>query len=253
MANPRQFVKMARWSKIRHDAKMILLLCLVLGLIYPALDDGFDSIYPFVNGIVIGLIGGTIIFLLEFYVFNNSNRKLNFIPFIIVKVLTYSLVFTFLIISVVMVTRGIEYDYHGLSAMYNSPEFNHFLYHEDLQAILTYTLIFTLIIIFTKELSRKLGRDVLTNFITGKYYHPRREERIFMFLDLNDSTTIAENLNALEFHTFVNRFFKDISESILFTRGEIYQYVGDEVVISWTMKKGIKDANCIYTYLYAVQ
>lgn len=253
MANPKQFIKMARWNKIRRAAVMILFLCLVLGLIYPAFADGFGSIYPFINGILIGLIGGTIIFLFEFYIFRNSNRKLNFIPLVIVKGVTYTLVFTLLVISVVMVSRGIEYGYHGFSEMYYSPEFRHFLFEEDLQVILTYTLLFTLIILFTKEISRKLGRDVLSNFITGKYYHPQREERIFMFLDLNDSTTIAENISALEFHTFVNMFFKDISESILFTQGEIYQYVGDEVIISWTMKKGIRDANCIYTYLYALQ
>jgi len=156
MANPRQFIKMARWRKIRRAALMILLLCIGLGLIYPAYADGFDSIFPFINGILIGLIGGTIIFLFEFYVFWNSNRRLNFIPLIIVKVLTYSFVFVLLIISVLMISRGIQYDYHGFSEMVNNPEFKHFLFEEDLQIILTYTLLFTFIIIFTKEISRKL-------------------------------------------------------------------------------------------------
>lgn len=253
MANPKQIVKIARWARIRQAAIYILILCLTLGLIYPAFADGFSSVYPFVNGVFIGLFGGIIIFLLEYYVFHNSNKRLNFIPLVVVKVVTYSIVFTLLVITVVMISRGIQYNHHGFIEMYNGPEFRHFLYQEDLKVILSYTLLFTVIIIFTKEISKKLGREVLTNFITGKYYHPVREERIFMFLDLKDSTTIAENLNVLEFHNFVNRFFKDITESILFTKGEVYQYVGDEIVISWTMKKGIREANCIYMYLYALQ
>ena len=69
-----------------------------------------------------------------------------------------------------------------------------------------------------------------------------------MFLDLDDSTTIAEKLDDLKYHTFVNEFFKDITQSILFTKGEIYQYVGDEIVVSWNMKKGLANSNCVYIY-----
>ena len=253
MANPKEFKKIARFYRIRRAAVTIIILSLVLGLIYPALADGFNDIYPFINGILIGVLGGTIISMLEFYIFNEANKKINFISLVIIKVLTYSIVFTVLVLGIVMISRGFKYGYSSLSEMYHSKEFDHFLYNEDLTLILSYTFIFTILIIFFKEISRKLGREVLFNFITGKYYKPRKEERIFMFLDINDSTTIAENMNELEFHTFVNMFFKDISDAILFTRGKVYQYVGDEVIVSWSMLDGIKDANCVYAYLYALQ
>lgn len=253
MSNPKQLVKIARWYQVRQSGIMILFLCLFLGFIYPALADGFSSIYPFINGVLIGIIGGSIIFLFEFYIFHDSLKKIRFSLLVLMKVITYSVVFTILVITIILISRGIQYDYHSLHDMYYSPEFRHFLFKEDLQVILTYTFLFTLFIIFTKEISNKLGRDVLTNFITGKYYKPQREERIFMFLDLKDSTTIAEQLNGLEFHTFVNTFFKDISDSISFTKGEIYKYIGDEIVVSWSMKSGVRNANCVYTYLYALQ
>jgi len=36
-----------------------------------------------------------------------------------------------------------------------------------------------------------------------------------------------------------------LTEAILDTSGEIYQYVGDEVVVSWKVKNGLKNANCL--------
>ncbi len=45
------------------------------------------------------------------------------------------------------------------------------------------------------------------------------------------------------------RFLKDIFQqstaSILDTKGDIYQYVGDEIVISWKMPEGVGNANCL--------
>ena len=32
------------------------------------------------------------------------------------------------------------------------------------------------------------------------------------------------------------------------SRGEIYQYVGDEVVITWTVPRGIEDDNCVQCF-----
>ncbi|MBK7107553.1 MAG: hypothetical protein IPH62_19990 [Ignavibacteriae bacterium] len=45
---------------------------------------------------------------------------------------------------------------------------------------------------FMLQVRDKFGQGILWKFITGKYLHPRQEERIFMFLDLKSATTIAE-------------------------------------------------------------
>jgi len=44
------------------------------------------------------------------------------------------------------------------------------------------------------QFNTKFGEGNLFNMIRGKYQTPREEQRIFMFLDLNSSTTIAEKL-----------------------------------------------------------
>lgn len=66
-----------------------------------------------------------------------------------------------------------------------------------------------------------------------------------MFLDLNSSTAIAERLGDETYHGLLRDFFADITNPILENRGNIYQYVGDEVVVSWEYEEGIENATCI--------
>ncbi len=61
-------------------------------------------------------------------------------------------------------------------------------------------------------------------------------ERVFMFLDLKGSTAIAEKLGHVLYFELLNDFFSDIAEPIAKFNGEIYQYVGDEVVVSWNTR-----------------
>ena len=39
-----------------------------------------------------------------------------------------------------------------------------------------------------------------------------------------------------------------VTPGILINKGEIYHYVGDEIVISWPVKSGIENGNCINCY-----
>jgi len=103
-------------------------------------------------------------------------------------------------------------------------------------------VLLTLIMLNVNE---KYGPGVFAKLLMGRYHRPREEERIFMFVDLRSSTAIAERLGHIRFFDLLNDFYRDITNPIIYTSGEIYQYVGDEIVISWTMETGIADANCI--------
>jgi adenylate cyclase len=112
----------------------------------------------------------------------------------------------------------------------------------------TALLILTLVsfgINFVRQLNRMLGPGTLVNLLLGRYHRPVAEDRIFMFLDLNDSTAIAARLGPLRFNDFKNDFFHDIAEPVLETRGQIYQYVGDEAVVTWTVDHGLRQGNCL--------
>lgn len=98
------------------------------------------------------------------------------------------------------------------------------------------------------EISDRFGPGGFSGFLWGRYHHPKKETRIFMFLDIKDSTYIAEVLGHKSYFNFLNDFFSDITDSVIFTRGEIYQYVGDEVVVSWTLKNGLKNAHCLQCF-----
>lgn len=89
------------------------------------------------------------------------------------------------------------------------------------------------------------GSKTFTAFMLGKYFRPKREERVFMFMDLKSSTSIAEKLGEERYFQFLNDTFKLSTPAILASGGEIYQYVGDEMTVSWTTKAGFKKANCL--------
>ena len=70
-----------------------------------------------------------------------------------------------------------------------------------------------------------------------------------MFIDLRSSTTIAEKMNSKKFFGLLKEIYADITEPILTSQGEIYQYVGDEVVVTWPVEKGLAENNCFHCFL----
>lgn len=98
------------------------------------------------------------------------------------------------------------------------------------------------------QINSKFGPGVFWNILSGKYNTPKDELRIFMFLDLNSSTAIAESLGDKKYHQLLKDFFTDITNPILDNKGEIYQYVGDEVVLAWKYEDGIENSKCIQCF-----
>lgn len=91
-------------------------------------------------------------------------------------------------------------------------------------------LIITQIII---EVHDKYSPGVFFDILLGKYLKPKVEQRIVMFLDLKDSTPIAEKLGSVPYFKFIREFIYQISIALIEHDGIIYQYVGDEIVVSW--------------------
>ena len=95
---------------------------------------------------------------------------------------------------------------------------------------------------------RLVGGRVLLSLLSGHYHHPREEERIFLFLDLVGSTTLAEKLGALRFHRLLNDFFVDLAGPIRATGGEVNAYVGDEVIVTWPLRDPRRNRRCLECY-----
>jgi adenylate cyclase len=107
------------------------------------------------------------------------------------------------------------------------------------------TFLAALLFNFVAQVNRLLGRGVLIGLILGRYHRPRQEARIFLFVDLRSSTRIAEQLGNLRYHAFLKRFVDDVSTSATRHGGEVHRFVGDEVVLTWTERKGLENAACI--------
>jgi adenylate cyclase len=98
---------------------------------------------------------------------------------------------------------------------------------------------------FVLQMNRMIGTNVLGYFAAGVYRAPKAEERIFLFLDLQGSTQLAERLGSARYFELLRRFVDDLSDPVLEAEGEIYQYAGDEVVITWPIDVGVRAANCV--------
>ena len=104
------------------------------------------------------------------------------------------------------------------------------------------------LISFVRMVSQKFGPGILWNMFIGRYRNPREELRVFMFLDLKSSTTIAEKLGHIKFSRLIQNCFADLTPVISKHKVEIYQYVGDEAVLSWPLEKGLEANHCIHCY-----
>jgi adenylate cyclase len=98
-------------------------------------------------------------------------------------------------------------------------------------------IIYWMIIFFITQLiliiNEKYSPGVFMDILVGRYIHPKIEKRIVMFIDLKDSTPIAEKLGHSVYFEFIRDFIYRVSQAVIEFDGIIYQYVGDEVVCSW--------------------
>ncbi|MFC2088609.1 adenylate/guanylate cyclase domain-containing protein [Calditrichota bacterium] len=110
-------------------------------------------------------------------------------------------------------------------------------------------LVFSILLInFLLQVDRKFGPGNLIKMLFGEYHKPKEEKRIFLFLDLKSSTTIAEHLGHQSYSRFLQNCFHDITEIVIKYKAEVYQYVGDEVVLTWKINDGLESLNCIKAF-----
>ena len=90
---------------------------------------------------------------------------------------------------------------------------------------------------FILQTIKKFGHNNILHFLIGKYQTPVLEDRIFLFMDLTSSTTYAERLGNVKYSRLIQDCFDDINQLVEKFKAEIYQYVGDEVILTWKTNK----------------
>ena len=102
-----------------------------------------------------------------------------------------------------------------------------------------------LLLNFILQSIKNMGFYNLESFLTGKYHKPVIEDRTFLFLDLKSSTTHAEKLGHLIYSQMIKDCVQDINLLLNKYKAEVYQYVGDEIVLTWKTDVALKNLNFI--------
>lgn len=206
------------------------------GIIYQLVDVKYADHMGVIMGASLGFGFGII----ELFILSGLKKKflkLSLLQSIFIKAITYLIIiYTF---------SGVIGFIVGLSQGKEMEEFYLSLYSRQQFILIIYTLAVYILLSFYVQINLLLGKGVLLKFLLGKYRKPISEHRIFMFLDLKSSTTLAERLGLENYYALLNDFFHEISEPVRTTNAEIYQYIGDEVVFTWKTDVGLTNANCL--------
>jgi hypothetical protein len=134
--------------------------------------------------------------------------------------------------------------------LYPSPLSGHWL-ADQLPRILGIAFTLALFVGAIFEFRRMIGGRVLGSFLLGTYHRPRREQRIVMFLDIADSTALAEQLGEVRVHDLITSLFFDIDQPIADQDGDVHSYVGDEVIVTWPLSedpdRNAQSLRCFFT------
>ena len=110
--------------------------------------------------------------------------------------------------------------------------------------------------VFVFQVSQIVGPRTLEHLVFGRYHRPHLEDRFFLFVDIRGSTTLAERIGPIAVHRFLAAVFSVASDPIADHGGEIYQYVGDEMVVTWPVSAGRRDARplaCFFAIEAAIE
>ena len=198
----------------------------------------FDFISSFYLALTIGplmgIVSGAAQILTEERIYKRiSIRKLLFIRFL------FTILFTLALIVIAYCTYRL---YFGISIDIFS-----FASDRGSGAIYFYVFSVDLMLSVLRQVNLMLGEGNLYKLFLGKFYTPNEEKRVFMFLDLQSSTELAEKLGHIKYSMLVQECFNDLGTAIS-DKAEIYQYVGDEAVITWKFNEGIENQNCLEAF-----
>jgi class 3 adenylate cyclase len=245
-------------KEIFYASSHLVLYGLYSGIVYALLEKGLRDLdhYPSTGNRTIlpeyfrhpiaALITGLFIGALEIVYFNKWFAQKSFGKKILFKSGIYLAIILLFTIVLSLAANFVELR----TSVFNRRVWDNvwaFLSDASFLSVVVYMVSIILVSQFYTEV-RSIGHEVLNNFFTGKYHRPIEEERIYMFLDMRSSTKIAENLGHVMYFKMLREYFSDLSEAVIKYSGEIYQYAGDEMNVTWDLKKGLQNNNCIQCF-----
>lgn len=221
----------------------------VLALIYAVIeyfvDKNSENPELLLPLLIRAAIGGALV-MLSAAIFEIMYRRVlskkTFLFLLVSRSVVYTLIITFwmVVINVIwlFLSRGFSF-WEGLID---------YITDESYVYNLSFIFILMIIVLTINQINSLNKKGALGNFLLGRYNVPKGVERIFCFVDLQNSTGIAEQLGHLKYAAFLKDYYTDVSYAIERCKGEVYQYIGDEVVIIWNYGVGTANQNCLQCF-----
>src|SRR5271170_912872 len=189
---------------------------------------------PVAFGILNAVVVGTGVGLFEeFYVQSLRGRWMRSI-----HPLRSIVVYTVFVVTVFLVS--INFTHLLLYRFYHLP-----VPYGRLPFVIPIIIIFSVIGILVIRTVHFIGIETLFHLMVGTYHRPVVQEKVIVFLDINDSTGLSERLGAVQTKSLVGKFLFDISKPITDFGGEIYLYKGDGLIALWEWHDAVRDARIL--------
>lgn len=201
----------------------------------PDLNYANLAAYAAIVGFSIGLLFG----LLPLSKILRLKRRRSFLSVVLIGTSCYILFFIAVIFTSSLYGNSLAF---ALQYIF-SPEGLVVLFHLSISSLLYH---------FILQINKKFGPGVLLEYTVGRYFAPKVEDRAFMFLDLKSSTHLAEKLEHVSYSRLVQDCYAELTIPLIRYNAEVYQYVGDEVVLTWRMNRSFSASSC-YEFVYAFQ
>ena len=201
--------------------------------------DKIDVAGPTFRGLFIGFLVGTSIGLCEEFLFLERFRRKSYFFLLLFRTIVYSSVIAFHELLINSVGNFLTKDLSMGESIHAA------VYRQNFPRDLTIIAIVSVVSIAILQIRRLHRPGDLIKYVTGRYHLPEEVNKIFLFIDLKSSTAMAEKLGNTKYSSFLIDYFHDMTGAILMSKAEIYQYIGDEIILTWNFNSGIKHARCI--------
>ena len=185
-----------------------------------------------------GFVFGLLLGILDDIILHSRISKWSYKYRTILKLLAIPIIVIILLASI-----AVFFDYEDLQ-IGEGKVLSHFISLFKNASILTILLV-TFLVTIANEIHLILGDNFFMDYILGNFRGPTKEDRIFMFLDLKDSTSIAEKIGDIKFYELLNDCYTLLGTVATHRKAEILKYVGDEAILSWSSKPEGNAQKCI--------
>lgn len=186
---------------------------------------GRPGIFGALNAVFVGLGVG---FFEEFYVQSLRGRRMrNIHP--LRAILIYTIVVVAMFFIAIHLSHLLLWPFYRLTVPY-----------ARLPLVLPFVIAFAVIGIVVMRTVHFIGIETLFHLTVGTYHRPVVQQKVLLFLDINNSTGLAERLGAIQTKALVGKFLFDVSKPITDHGGDIYLYKGDGLIALWDWREAVK-------------